>query len=98
DAVKEKTVSEDSDNGRGDRPDSLSDLLQSGARFLMSLGDLMAKPGEPAEKRLQTLISRDDATGTAYLKIPLPETKTIKMVFAALGELLSQTAQPEENR
>src|SRR5208337_3049735 len=29
DAVKEKTVSEDSDNGRGDRPDSLSDLLQS---------------------------------------------------------------------
>ncbi len=98
DAVKEKTGSEDSDNGRGDRPDSLSDLLQSGARFLMSLGDLMAKPGEPVEKRLQTLISRDDATGTAYLKIPLPETKTIKMVFAALGELLSQTAQPEGNR
>ena len=91
-----KAASEDSGNGRVERPDSLNNLLQSGARFLMSLGDLMANPGEPIEKRLQTLISRDDATGTAYLKIPLPETKTIKTVFAALGELLAQAATRRE--
>jgi superfamily II DNA or RNA helicase len=91
-----KAASEDSGNGRVERPDSLNNLLQSGARFLMSLGDLMAHPGEPIEKRLQTLISRDDATGTAYLKIPLPETKTIKTVFAALGELLAQAATRRE--
>ncbi len=97
-ATAAKAVSEDPGNGREDGCDPLSDLLQSGARFLMSLGDLMAKPGEPMEKSLQTLISRDDATGNVYLKIPLPETKTIKTVFAALGELLSQAAQPEGNR
>ncbi len=44
------------------------------------------------EKRLQTMIGRDEATGTAYLKIPLPEAESIKTVFAALGDLLSQAA------
>ena len=53
---------------------------------------MMAKPGEPMEKRLQTMIGRDEATGTAYLKIPLPEAESIKTVFAALGDLLSQAA------
>ena len=97
-ATTAKVVSEDQGNGRDDRLDSLSDLLQSGAQFLMGLGELMAKPGESAEKRLQTLISRDQTTGAAYLKIPLPETKTIKTFFDALGEVLSQVTHPEVNR
>lgn len=45
------------------------------------------------EKRFQTMIGKDDSTGAAYLKIPLPETERIKTVFAALGELLSHTAE-----
>src|SRR5271169_1613665 len=97
-AMTAKAVSEAHGNGRDDRLNSLSDLFQSGAQFLMGLGELMTKPGESAEKRLQTLISRDQTTGAAYLKIPLPETKTIKIFFEALGELLSQATHPEGNR
>lgn len=88
-----KTASAATGNGQGEKHDSLNDLLQSGARFLSSLGDMMARPGEPMGKRMQNMIGRDETTGTAYLKIPLPETESIKTIFAALGDLLSQAAQ-----
>ncbi len=87
-----KTASAATGNGQGEKHDSLNDLLQSGARFLSSLGDMMARPGEPMEKRLQKMIGRDETMGAAYLKIPLPEAENIKTVFAALGDLLSQAA------
>ncbi len=80
-------------NGHGETRDSLNDLFQSGARFLAGLGDMMARPGEPAEKRLQAMIGKDETTGSAFLKIPLPETERIKTLFAALGDLLSYAAQ-----
>lgn len=88
-----KTALAASGNGQGEKHDSLNDLLQNGARFLSSLGNMMARPGEPMEKRLQKMIGRDEATGTAYLKIPLPEAESIKTIFAAPGDLLSQAAQ-----
>jgi SNF2 family DNA or RNA helicase len=87
-----KTASAAKGNGHGNGHDSLNDILQSGARFLSSLGDMMVKSEEPMEKNLQKIIGRDDATGTAYLKIPLPEAESIKTIFAALGDLLSQAA------
>jgi superfamily II DNA/RNA helicase len=80
-------------NGHGGARDSLNDLFQSGARFLSSLGELIAKPGEPVEKRLQTMIGKDAVTDAAYLKVPLSETERIRTIFAALGELLSHAAQ-----
>jgi len=87
-----KTDSAATGNGQGEKHDSLNELLQSGARFLSGLGDMMANSEEPIEKRLQKMLGRDEATGTAYLKIPLPEAESIKTVFAALGDLLSQAA------
>jgi len=40
-----KTASAAPGNGQREKYDSLNDLLQSGARFLSSLGDMMARPG-----------------------------------------------------
>jgi superfamily II DNA or RNA helicase len=80
-------------NGHRTSSDSLNELFQTGARFLSNLGDMLAQSGEPLEKRLQTMIGKDDATGGAYVKVPLPETESIKAVFTALGELLSHAAQ-----
>lgn len=85
-----RTAASTPGNGRRASSDSLDELFQNGARFLSSLGDMLARPGEPLEKRLHTMIGKDDATGGAYVKIPLPETESIKTVFAALGDLLSQ--------
>jgi superfamily II DNA/RNA helicase len=94
DAAKEaKTPAKDSGNGHEERFDALGDLLQSGARLLAGLGDMLAKPGEREEKRFGSLIGRDDATGAAYLKIPLPETEMLRTIFAGLGDLLSQAAR-----
>jgi len=87
-----KTASAATGIVQGEKHDSLNDLLQSGARFLNGLGDMMARSGEPMEKRLQKMIGRDETTGATYLKIPLPEAESIKTVFTALGDLLSQAA------
>jgi hypothetical protein len=54
-----KTASAATGNGHGEKHDSQNDLLQSGARFLSGLGDMMAKSEEPMGKRLQTMIGRD---------------------------------------
>ncbi len=81
------------ENRQGSKHDPLNELLQNGARFLSSLGDMMAKSEEPMERRLKNMIGRDETTGATYLKIPLPEAESIKTVFSALGDLLSQAAQ-----
>ena len=76
--------------------DPLSGLLQAGARFLTSLSDMMSRrestqEGQPFGKSLDDIIGRDDKTGKAYLKIPLPETNVIQNIFSSLGELISNT-------
>lgn len=88
-----KAASAAMNNGPGDNHEPLNELLQNGARFLSSLGAMMTKSDEPMQKRLNNMIGKDETTGTAYLKIPLPEAESIKTVFAALGDLLSQAAQ-----
>ena len=96
--IKELTTKE-GDNavvaGEADRKglDHLNNLLNSGAQFLMNLSRIIAQPEQSAEKRLDTLISRDEKTGKSYLKIPLPETNVVKTLFSALGELISNTLQ-----
>ena len=47
--------------------------------------------GQPFGKSLDDIIGRDDKTGKAYLKIPLPETNVIQNIFSSLGELISNT-------
>jgi hypothetical protein len=41
------------------------------------------------ERHLQTWISKDENTGKACLKIPLPEPEVVQDVVTALGGLLS---------
>jgi len=92
-AMAARTVSEGSGDVRGGGHDSLSVLFETGARLLSSLGEMIAKPGESVEKRLSSLIGRDDSTGAAYLKVPLPEADKLRTIFAGLGDLLSRVAQ-----
>lgn len=79
----------------GDRKglDHLNNLLNSGAQFLMNLSKVITQPDQSIEKHLDTAISRDEKTGKAYLKIPLPETEVVKTLFSTLGELISNTLQ-----
>lgn len=89
------------DKGREDAP--LIALLQAGACFLTNLSDMISKPatsqeGQPLEKRMNEMIGRDESTGKAYLKIPLPETGVIQNIFSALGELLSNAVQSNQGR
>jgi len=78
-------------------------LLQASARFLTNLSDMISKPatsqeGQPLEKRMNEMIGRDESTGKAYLKIPLPETGVMQNIFSALGELLSNAVQSNQGR
>ncbi len=100
-AAEIKELIEEQEGGRisGEQEkeaDSLSSLLQAGASFLTSLSDMisrreLAQMGQPFGKSLDDIIGRDDKTGKAYLKIPLPETNVIQNIFSSLGELISNT-------
>jgi hypothetical protein len=64
----------------------LSGLLQAGARFLTSLSDMISRRestqmGQPFGKSLDDIIGRDDKTGKACLKIPLPEANVIQNIY-----------------
>ncbi|MBM4136269.1 MAG: DEAD/DEAH box helicase [Nitrospira sp.] len=71
----------------------LNNLLNRGAQLLMNLGRLIEHSDQPLEKHLDTMIGRDEKTGQTYLKIPLPNTETIKTIFSSLGNLISDTMQ-----
>jgi hypothetical protein len=42
------------------------------------------------QKALQGLLSRDEATGKTYLKIPLPEAEAMNRIVSGFGQLLSE--------
>lgn len=73
--------------------DHLHNLLNCGAQFLLNLSKVITHSDQSIEKHLETAISRDEKTGKAYLKIPLPETEVVKTLFSTLGELMSKTLQ-----
>jgi superfamily II DNA or RNA helicase len=91
DAAKEaKITAKDSEKRHDERFAALGDLLQSGARLLEGLGDMLAKSGEPVEKRLGSLIGRDEPSGRAYLKLPLPSPAVLNDIVSALSGLISR--------
>lgn len=73
--------------------ESLSRIIMNGAEFLTALSrNLAESPAshqEVMERHLQTWISKDENTGKACLKIPLPEPEVVQDVVTALGGLLS---------
>ena len=46
-------------------------------------------PLPSVEKALQGMLGRDEATGSTYLKIPMPEAETMNRIVSGLGQLLS---------
>jgi len=99
----EEQGSERTGDDKGMEADPLIALLQAGSRFLTNLSDMISKPatlqeGQPLEKRMNEMIGRDESTGKAYLKIPLPKTGVIQNIFSALGELLSNAVQSNQGR
>lgn len=77
-------------------PDALGNLLINGAQFLMNIGKTLTESGQPLEKQIETLIERDDKTGKACIKIPLPEPDTIRNLFASFGEAMAMMMQKKE--
>lgn len=78
--------------------DALNALLVGGAQFLMNLSQAISQPaagdgvsgaGPASQQGVRSLLGRDEATGKAYLKIPLPEPDLLNQVVAGLGALLS---------
>jgi superfamily II DNA or RNA helicase len=80
----------------------LGEILQTGARFLMELGQALSpqpvvegkSAGSAAGDALQTnplaaLVSIDDATGKSCLKIPLPEPEAMNSIVSGLSQLLT---------
>lgn len=71
-------------------PDQLGNLLKAGAQFLTNLSKAISEPAESTEKRIGSLVGKDEKTGRTYMKIPLPEKDVVKNIFSALGELVTK--------
>jgi len=65
-------------------PLPLQSLLEAGAALLQGLATAVATPSTPS--RLS--VERDEATGQASLRIPLPDADTLQRLAAAAGPLL----------
>lgn len=70
--------------------EQLGNLLKAGAQFLTDLSKAFSGPADSAEKRIDSLIGKDEKTGKTYLKVPLPEKDVVKNIFSSLGELISK--------
>jgi len=79
------------DSGRG--MDPLRGLLVGGARFLMDLSRAVSQPakGEAASGDRQPggWIERDETTGKAYLKLPLPAPEVMNAMMSAFAGLVA---------
>ena len=68
-------------------PSPFQPLLEAGAGFLRELGTFVAKNREPGKPALASFVETDAKTGKSYLKVPMPEPKTIENIVAAVGPL-----------
>lgn len=67
---------------------ALNSLLVSGARILTDISRMISQPEQPEGKLSDTLIHKDEKTGKAYLKIPLPEKDALQNIISAFGKLM----------
>lgn len=83
---------------RAEGAPALQPLLEAGAAFLRELGTLVGGRQADARSLLGSVMQHDEKTGRQYLKIPVPDPKTIQKAAAALGPLLETLkafAQPK---
>ncbi|MBI5409814.1 MAG: DEAD/DEAH box helicase [Nitrospirae bacterium] len=66
---------------------ALNNLLVSGARILTDISRIISQPEQHGGKLSSALIHKDEKTGKAYLKIPLPETDALQGIISAFGKL-----------
>ncbi|OPY91070.1 MAG: RNA polymerase-associated protein RapA [Syntrophus sp. PtaU1.Bin208] len=90
---KESAAASSPWGGEAGEAKDLGSLLVRGAEFLAGLGQALAQkdvsPREALEAHLAPLLARDDPTGKAYLKIPVPEPEVIQGLFTALGGIVA---------
>ena len=74
----------------------LAELLSAGAAFLGQLSQALRQPGPEVApgggEPLAGLVGRDEKTGQAFLKLPLPGPDTIKAVAELLSASLARQA------
>jgi hypothetical protein len=79
--------------GKSGETNVLGSLLVRGAELLTGLGQALsqkdASPREVVEAHLAPLLDRDEATGKAYLKIPVPDPEVFQDLFTALGGIVA---------
>ena len=63
-------------------------LIETGAALLRQLGSAVAASQTGRRSPLDSLVERDERTGQAHLRIPVPDPKTIEAAAAAFGPLL----------
>jgi superfamily II DNA or RNA helicase len=64
-------------------------LLQAGMALLQQLtGTAAPAPGGEGQTRPRSLVTRDEATGETYLKVPLPAPEVLDQALQAVGTLL----------
>ena len=82
--------------------EALNALLTGGAQFLLNLSRAISQPAEhnpeatgksAHQQGVSSLIGKDEATGNAYLKIPLPQPDVLNQVISGLGALLAGWAK-----
>lgn len=66
--------------------ESLNTLLMHGAQFLMNLSKALSQP--ETDKQLGPMIGKDETTGKAYLKIPLPDQDILNNIISSFGQLM----------
>ena len=71
----------------------MNTLLVRGAEFLMNLSQTLSAPtresaAPSSPKGLSPLLERDEVSGRAFLKIPMPEPEAIQTLLSSLGALL----------
>lgn len=62
------------------------DLISSGLDFINKLGDALQQPTK--ETKTSQLIERDEKTGKAYIKLPIPEQDMLNKVAEAIKPFL----------
>jgi hypothetical protein len=73
--------------------EGLNTLLVQGAEFLMNLSQTLTAPSRGSAtpssfNSLSPLLERDEMSGRAFLKIPMPEPEAIQTLLSSLGTLL----------
>ena len=73
--------------------EGLNTLLVRGAEFLMNLSQTLTAPTRgnatpSSPQSLSPLLERDEVSGRAFLKIPMPEPEAIQTLLSSLGALL----------